>query len=198
MKLIKSTALLLIILPLLGSIFSCLYFLAVMRGTFTRWEILDSPPTVPVKLLRMNYVRTVTGDVYEFQHSYNEPCAGNCWLKVNSPPPISNPEYLLPLKDCQSSFDIPSVARFSDSVIECWRWGPGIHLDIQAIDHDGNVLMWQKGQDDFGDPLMLTTSPIFGAVGGFLLALLLFVIALVRGLIMYWPHRRTKPVRKNS
>jgi hypothetical protein len=197
MKLVKGTALLLIILPLLGSIFSCLYFWAVMRGTFTKWEILDSPPKTPVKLLRINYVQTVTGDVYEFQHSYNEHCANNCWMKVDSLPPILNPEDLLPLKNCQSSFDLPSVARFSDSVIECWRWGPGIRLDAQAIDHDGKVLMWQKGQDDFGDPLMLTSSPIFGAVGGFLLALLFFVIALVRGLIIYWPRQRGRPRQRH-
>jgi hypothetical protein len=196
MKLIKGTALLLIILPLLGSVFACLFFWAVMRGTFTKWEILSQPATTPVKLIRMNYVQTITGDIYEFQ--YSEQCPNRCWVKVDTVPPMLDTMDMLPLEDCKSSFDFPSVNRFSDSVIECWRWGPGIRLDAQAIDRDGNVQMWQKGIDDFGDPLLLTASPILGAVGGFILALLLLVIVLVRALIVYWPRQRTRPVRRSS
>ena len=196
MKLIKGTALLLIILPLLGSVFACLFFWAVMRGTFTKWEILSQRATTPVKLIRMNYVQTITGDIYEFQ--YSEQCPNRCWVKVETAPPLLNTMDLLPMESCRRSFDIPSVSRFSDSVIECWRWGTGIRLDVQAIDREGNVLMWQEGQDDFGDALMLTSSPILGAVSGFVLALLLLVIVLIRALIVYWPRQRTRLVRRRS
>jgi hypothetical protein len=196
MKLIKGTALLLIILPLLGSVFACLFFWAVMRGTFTKWEILSQPATTPVRLIRMNFVQTITGEIYEFQ--YSEQCPNRCWVKVETVPPMLDTTDLLPMESCQRSFDIPSVSRFSDSVIECWRWGTGIRLDVQAIDREGSVLMWQEGQDDFGDALMLTSSPILGAVSGFILALLLLVIVLVRALIIYWPRQRTRPGRRSS
>ena len=196
MKLIKGTALLLIILPLLGSVFACLFFWAVMRGTFTQWEIPSQPATTPVRFIRMNLVQTITGEIYEFQ--YSEQCPNRCWVKVETVPPMLDTTDLLPMESCRRAFDIPSVSRFSDSVIECWRWGTGIRLDVQAIDREGNVLMWQEGQDDFGDALMLTSSPILGAVSGFVLALLLLVIVLIRALIVYWPRQRTRLVRRRS
>ena len=196
MKFIKVTALLLIILPLLGSIFACLFFWAVMRGTFTQWEIPSQPATTPAKFIRMNVVETITGEIYEFQ--YSEQCPNRCWVKVETVPAMQDTMDLLPLESCERSFDIPSVNRFSDSVIACWRWGTGIGVEVQAIDREGNVLIWQEGQDDFGDALMLTNSPLFGAAGGFILAFLFFVIALVRGLIIYWPRQRTRPVRRDS
>jgi|SRR5688572_27152047 len=195
MKLIKVSALLLIILPLLGSVFACLLFWAVMRGTFTKWEMPSQPVTTPVELVRMNVVKTITGEIYEFQ--YSEQCPNRCWVKIETVPPVQDTMDLLPLTSCQRSFDIPSVNRFSDSVIECWRWGTGIRVEVQAIDREGNLLMWKEGQDDFGDALMLTNSPLFGAIGGLILAFLLFVIALVRGLIIYWPRQRTRPVRRD-
>lgn len=198
MKLIKRTAVLLILFPLIGSIFSCLFFLARMRGTFTKWEMLGKPTTTPVKLLQMGYVQTVTGDIYQFQSFSAASCTNNCWVMVNSIPQSPNTTEMLPLEDCQSSFDLPSVHRFSDSIIECWRWGPGIRVGIQAIDRNGNIQSWHKGIDDFGDPLLLVTSPILGGIGGFVVALLFFVLALIRGLIIYWPHQRRRSIRKSS
>jgi len=137
MVLIKRTALLLIILPLVGSIFSCLYFTARIRGTFTEWEAIGRPDTMPIKLIQMNYVQTKNGDIYEYQYEYGKPCKNNCWIKVDTIPPILNRDELLPLENCQNSLDVPSVGHFSDSVIECWRWGTGTRLDIQAIEKTG-------------------------------------------------------------
>lgn len=144
----------------------------------------------------MNYVETITGDIYEFQ--YSEQCPNRCWVRIDTVPSLLDSMELIPIENCKDTFDIPSVERFSDSVIECNHWGPGVRIDIQAIDRNGNIQMWQKGIDDFGDPLMLAYSPVIGAVGGLILAILLFVIALVRGLIIYWPGRRKRPVRRVS
>jgi len=193
MKLVKSTALLLIILPLIGSIFACVFFWAVMRGTFTKWEILSQPASTPVKLIRMNFVQTITGEIYEFQ--YSEQCPNRCWVKVETVPSILNTTDLLPIENCRRSFDIPSINRFSDAVIECWRSGTGIRVDVQAINREGNIQMWQEGQDDFGDALMLTTFPVFGAFGGLLIALILFIIVLIRAVIVNRPQRKTRTTR---
>ena len=196
MKLIKGTALLLIILPLLGSIFACLYSLAAIRGTAAKWETLASPPTTPVRLIRINYVETITGDIYEFQHS--EQCPKRCWVKVDAVPPLSDSPETIFIEDCEDTFNIPSVKRFSDSAIQCTLWGTAVRVEIQAIDHNGNMQTWQERFGNSGDPLMLYYFPIIGAVGGFFLALLFFVIALVRGLIIHWPGRSRRPARRVS
>jgi hypothetical protein len=174
----KRIALLFILLPILGGVFSCLFFSARMRGTFTKWESLGRPIKTPNKLIRMNYVETVSGDIYEFQ--YAETCTSNCWVKVDSLPPRFDEMELLPLDACDRAFDIPSVNHFSNSVIECWRWGTGIRLDVQAIDRDGNIQMWSKGQDDFGSGLLVLMSPIIGVVLGFITAIIVLIVLLFR------------------
>jgi len=50
--------------------------------------------------------------------------------------------------------------------------------------------MWQKGKDDFGDPLILSISPVLGAVSGFIFALVLFIMVLIRAIIIYRPRRK--------
>ncbi len=150
-----------------------------MRGTFTKWEVLSRPVATPNKLLRLNYVQTVTGDIYEYQ--YTQTCTSGCWAKVNTLPARLDANILLPLKDCEDAFDIPSVNRFSDSVIECRRSGTGISLMLQAIDRDGNIQMWRKGQDDFGDPIMLLMSPFVGAILGFVITIVVLMVILFIG-----------------
>jgi len=143
----------------------------------------------------MNFVQTITGEIYEFQ--YSEQCPNRCWVKAETVPSILNTTDLLPIENCRRSFDIPSINRFLDAVIECWRSGTGIRVNVQAINREGNIQMWQEGQDDFGDALMLTTTPLFGVVVGFVLALLILIIALIRVLIIYWPRQRTRPARRD-
>lgn len=189
MNSIARAAVSLILFPLLGSIFSCLFALAAMRGTFIKWETIGRPTTTDsIKLIRMDYVESASGDVYEFQ--YSPECRSNCWLKIETLPPLLDAVDLLPLENCNDSFDIPSVRHFSDSVIECRRSGTGIRLKVQAIDRAGNVQMWRKGQDDFGDPLMLVASPFLGAIYGLIPAVILTVIVLLRVAILHWTGRR--------
>src|SRR5687767_1958031 len=127
MNSIARAAVSILLFPLLGSIFSCLFALAALRGTFTKWEMLGRPATTDsIKLIRMDYVQSTTGDIYELQHSPE--CTSNCWVKVETLPPVLNVADSLPLEDCKDSFDIPSVRHFSDSIIECRRWGTGILL----------------------------------------------------------------------
>ncbi len=175
----KRVALLFVLLPLLGSIFSCLFFSARMRGTFTKWEMLGRPTSTPIKLIRMDYVESATREIYKFQ--YTERCTSNCWVKVETLPPALDTIDLLPIENCNQSFNIPSVHRFADSVIECKRWGTGILLTVQAIDQAGNVQMWRKGQDDFGDGLMVLMSPAIGAILGFVATILVFIVILFIG-----------------
>jgi hypothetical protein len=54
-------------------------------------------------------------------------------------------------------------------------------LDVQAIDNDGNVQMWQKGQDDFGDGITLLMSPFIGAISGFVLTVVVLMVILFIG-----------------
>jgi hypothetical protein len=189
MNTIARAAVSLILFPFLGSIFSCLFALAALRGTFTKWEMLGRPDTTAsIKLVRMDYVKSATGDLYKFQ--YSPECTSNCWVKVETLPPILDALDSLPLENCNDSFDIPSVRRFSDSVIECKRSGTGILLKVQAIDDTGNVQMWRKGHDDFGDPLMLVSSPFLGAIYGLIPAVILTAIVSLRVAILHWTHQR--------
>jgi hypothetical protein len=164
-----------------------------MRGTFTKWEMLGRPTTTDlIKLIRMDYVQSATGDIYQFR--YPPECTSNCWAKVETLPPVLDTVNSLSLQNCNDSFDMPSVRHFLDSVSECKRWGTGILLKVQAIDEAGNVQMWRKGQDDFGDPLMLVSSPFLGAIYGLILAIILTVIVSL-GVVIRNSTRHTRVSR---
>ena len=161
---LKRVIWLIFVLPIVGGVVSTVYTVAKMRGSFNSWQSLGKPNTSDISLISIDYVEDSKGTIYKYQYETN--CVNDCWIEVDALPPNSNQLDLLPFEDCEQAFNLPSLDSYSDSITECIRWGTGILVTIQAIDYTGNVIMWQKGHDDFGDVINFIISPLWGSAGG--------------------------------
>jgi hypothetical protein len=164
MSIIKRIGLLLAFI-LIGALISFIFYTIRSRGIFVKWDNLGAPPSKATKVIWANYVKTETGEIYQYKRSSN--CSIDCWVKLEGTLPQVDSENLMPLEQCTDLYDLPSLERFADSKIVCEFWGLGIQLTITAIDNSGNVYSWHRGTGET-DGIFIFFSPFIGAFYGFL------------------------------
>ncbi len=158
-----------LLFALAGAVIMQVFTDASLRGAFVAWQKLGQPPSKPIEIVGLDYVRTISGDI--FQYSGGDGCEADCWTKADALPHDLPPE--LPLSTCGH---LPSLDRYVQSKAECRYYGTGMFLAITAMDSNGDIYSWGSATGGEGNSLIRLLSPVLDVGAGIICGLIAFLV----------------------
>jgi hypothetical protein len=159
----------LLIFSIGGAFIMYLYGWASLQRSFVKWESLGKPPGIAIKVVALDYVQTISGDIYHYV--YKQDCNDNCWVKSGSPSNDSGS--VLPLDGCG---ELPPLNNFVDSKAVCRYYGTGRSLTIEAIDSKGYVYSWDYTFGGEWNGAIPWLSAFIGTAAGLFIGLIVLLV----------------------
>lgn len=182
-KLIIAAGVVFLSLTCLGFVGSLAYYWAANAGILSSWQALNAPPEKAEEIvggdINVVYVRSVSKRIYGCKHEQKSN-PEMCWYRASEPVEV-DPETVFDQPLFESELSPPTSTVIDELIATIW-YADAAFETRYALDEYGNV--WKWGYDrSWVNSIVCFIGPLAGAAAGLFLAVVMWIIALLKRVI---------------